>query len=183
MKLLFDFFPIILFFGAYKFYGIMAATAVAMGASVCQVGWGWLRHHKVEQTHLFSAVLILVFGGATLILADERFIKVKPTILYAVLAVVFLGSTFAKRTMAERMFSSLGEDIPRWAMRRVNIWWVFFFTLLAVLNFYVASRYDTNTWVNFKLFGLLGLTFVFVLGQALYLARLTEGPKPPSGDG
>ncbi len=180
MKLLFDFFPIILFFGAYKFYGIMVATAVAMVASVAQVGWGWFRHRKVENSHLFSAALIVVFGGATLILADERFIKLKPTILYGVMAVVFLASHFAKRTMAERMFTSLGEGIPVYALKRVNQWWVVFFSLLGGLNWYVANHYDTDTWVNFKLFGLLGLTFVFVLGQALYLARLTEETGPES---
>lgn len=182
MKLLFDFFPILLFFGTYKFYGIMAATAVAMGASVVQVGWGWLRARRVEQTHLFSAALILVFGGATLVLADERFIKVKPTVLYVVLALVFLGSTWTRRTMAERMFASLGSDVPAHALRRVNLWWVAFFAILAVLNLYVATRFDTNTWVNFKLFGLLGLTFVFVVGQSLYLARFGQPSDPPSGD-
>ena len=183
MQLLFDFFPILLFFGAYKVYGIMTATAVAMGASVLQVGWSWFRHHKVENSHLFSAALIIVFGGATLVLADERFIKVKPTILYVVLALVFLGSLWSKRTMAERMFSSVGEGIPVSALRLVNLWWVGFFSLLAGLNYYVATHYDTDTWVNFKLFGLLGLTLVFVLGQAFYLAKVSEDVEDPDGSG
>lgn len=179
MKALFDFLPIVLFFGAYKLQGILVATAVAMGTTVLLAGWGWWRRGRPEAMHLFSAALILVFGGATLVLADERFIKVKPTVLYGLLAVVFLASGWTGRTVTERMYAALGPGVPGAVLRRLNLWWVVFFTAVAVLNLYVAFHFDTDTWVNFKLFGLLGLTVAFVLGQALYLTRVTDAAGPP----
>lgn len=176
MKALLDFLPILLFFGAYKFGGILVATAVAMAATVALALFGWARRGRPEPMHLLSAGLILVFGGATLALNDERFIKLKPTVLYAVLAGVFLGSGLTGRTVAERMFAAL--DAPAAALRRVNRWWVVFFALMAGLNLFVAARFDTGTWVNFKLFGLMGLTLVFVAAQAVYLARVGRAPGP-----
>lgn len=184
MKTLFDFLPIVLFFGAYKLQGILVATAVAMGASVALVGWSWWRRGRPDPMHLFSAALILLFGGATLVLADERFIKVKPTVLYALLALVFLGSRWTGRTVTERMYATLGESVPGAVLRRINLWWVVFLASVAALNLFVAFRFDTDTWVNFKLFGLLGLTVVFVLAQAVYVTRVAEpAPPPPEGDG
>jgi intracellular septation protein len=183
MKALFDFLPIVLFFGAYKLYGILVATAVAMAATVLLAGWGWWRKGRPEVMHLISAALILVFGGATLVLADERFIKIKPTVLYGLLAVVFLGSGLTGRTVTERMYRTLGDGIPTALLRRMNWWWVAFFTLLAGLNLYVANHYPTDAWVNFKLFGLLGLTGVFVLVQAFVLARAMPTDPPRERDG
>ncbi|MFQ5508732.1 MAG: septation protein A [Leptospirillia bacterium] len=179
MKALFDFFPILLFFGSYKVYGLMTATAVAMVAAVALALWGWWKDGKVSPMHLISAGLIVVFGGATLLLDDPRFIKAKPTILYMLLAVVFGASMFAKKTMTERMFEMAAADIPIAALRRVNLWWAGFFLFLAGVNLYVAWRFDTNTWVNFKLFGLIGLTLLFVAGQAIYLTRFTEAAEAP----
>jgi len=179
MKALFDFLPILLFFGTYKFQGILVATAVAMAATVALALFGWWRRGRPEPMHLLSAGLILVFGGATLALHDERFIKLKPTILYAVLAGVFLASGLTGRTVAERMFAAL--DAPAAVLRRVNGWWVAFFAAMAGLNLFVAARFDTDTWVNFKLFGLMGLTLAFVAVQAVYIAR-TAHPPPPEGD-
>jgi intracellular septation protein len=181
MKALFDFLPIVLFFGAYKLYDILVATAVAMAASVLLVGWTWWRKGRPEVMHLISAALILVFGGATLALADERFIKVKPTVLYALMAVVFWGSGWTGRTVTERMYATLGHGVPVAMLRRLNRWWVVFFVGLAGLNLYVALRFPTDTWVNFKLFGLLGLTGMFVLLQAFVLSRAT-GPAGPPGE-
>ena len=178
MKALFDFLPIVLFFLTYKLWGIMAATAVAMAASVALAGWGWWKNGRIEKVHLFSAGLIVVFGGATLVLADERFIKAKPTVLYVVMAAAFLGSAWTKATITERMFAKAIERVPRQVLRRVNGWWVAFFLSLAGANGYVAMSYDTDTWVNFKLFGLLGLTIVFVLGQSFYLSRAAEAAAP-----
>jgi len=176
MKALFDFLPILLFFGAYKFGGILVATAVAMAATVALLLFGWARRGRPEAMHLLSAALILVFGGATLALNDERFIKLKPTVLYAVLAGVFLASGLTGRTVAERMFTAL--DAPVAVLRRINLWWVVFFGTMAGLNLFVAARFDTDTWVNFKLFGLMGLTLAFVAVQAVYLARVTRTPGP-----
>jgi intracellular septation protein len=179
MKTLFDFLPIVLFFGAYKLSDILVATAVAMAATVVLAGWTWWRKGRPEPMHLFSAALILVFGGATLALADERFIKLKPTVLYGLLAMVFLGSGMTRRTVTERMYAPLGDGIPGAVLRRLNLCWVCFFAVLAGLNLFVAFRYDTDTWVNFKLFGLLGLTLAFVLAQAVYLTRVSEAAGPP----
>jgi len=181
MKVLFDFLPVLLFFGTYKVAGILTATAVAMGATVALALLGWWRRGRPEWVHVISAVLILVFGGATLLLHDERFIKLKPTVLYGVLALGFLASGLTGRTVAERMFHAL--DAPADVLRRLNLWWVAFFALMAGLNLFVAARYDTDTWVNFKLFGLMGLTVLFVLAQAVYLARAGHtGDAPPGGE-
>jgi intracellular septation protein len=181
MKALFDFLPILLFFGAYKAAGILTATAVAMAASVLLALLSWWRRGRPEPMHLLSAGMILVFGGATLALNDERFIKIKPTVLYAVLAGVFLASGLTGRTVAERMFEAL--EAPVAVLRRVNRWWVAFFAAMAGLNLYVADRFDTDTWVNFKLFGLMGLTLAFVAVQAVYLARSAPPEsRPPEGD-
>jgi intracellular septation protein len=182
MKALFDFLPVLLFFGAYKLHGILVATAVAMGASVALVAWGWWRKGRPEAMHLFTAALILVFGGATLLFADERFIKVKPTVLYGVMALVFLASGLTERTATERIYAQLAHGVPAAALKRLNRWWVGFFVLLAGLNLFVALRFETDTWVNFKLFGLLGLTGLFIVAQAVYLSRLGAGAAPPAQD-
>jgi len=120
MKLLFDFFPILLFFAAYKVYGIYAATAAAVAASVLQVAYSWLRHRRVEKMLLISMGLIVVLGGATLILHDEVFIKWKPTAVNWLFATAFLASRFVgERTLAERMLGS-AISVQSAVWRRVN---------------------------------------------------------------
>lgn len=177
MKLLYDFFPILLFFVAYKLYGIYVATATAIIATVLQVALFWLRHRRVEKMHVITLAIIVLFGGATLLLRDPVFIKWKPTVAYWLFAAVFLGSQFiGAKSLAERM---MGHAIQttRSVWRRLNLAWVVFFIVMGVVNLYVAYHYSEETWVNFKLFGLMGLTFVFVLAQGLILARFIEdGP-------
>lgn len=171
MKFLFDFFPIVLFFVAYKIYGIYAATVVAIAASFVQVGLFWLKHKRFETTHLLTLGLIVIFGGATLLLKDEMFIKWKPSVLNWLLGMVFLGSQFiGKQNITQRM---LGNNIalPASGWTRLNLSWAGFFILLGFINLYVVYNFDTDTWVNFKLFGMLGLTFLFVIAQAFYLSR------------
>lgn len=171
MKFLSDFFPVILFFIAFKLYGIYTATAVAIAASFVQVAWHWSKHRKFETMHLVTLAIIVVFGGATLLLQDELFIKWKPTVLNWVFAVVFLGSHFiGKKTIVERMMSH-AIQLPAEIWPRLNLGWVVFFIALGVLNLYVAFNFDTETWVNFKLFGMMGLTLVFVLAQGMYMSR------------
>lgn len=171
MKLLFDFFPIILFFAAYKLYGIYAATVVAIVATVLQVGFSWLKHRKIENMHLITLVLIVVMGGATLYLQDERFIKWKPTVVNWLFGIAFLGSqVIGKQTIIERMMKS-NISLPRLIWRRLNMSWAIFFILLGFINLYVMYTVDTATWVNFKLFGMLGLTLLFVVLQAIYLSK------------
>jgi len=171
MKLFFDFLPILLFFVAYKTSGIYVATAVAIAASLILVAYTWLRTRKVEPMQLVSLGLIVVFGGATLWLQNPLFIMWKPSILYVLFAAAFLGSQFiGDKTLVERMMGSL-MSAPKAIWRRVNIAWVSFFIVLAGLNLYVAYNFDEATWVNFKLFGLMGITLVFMLAQGLWLAK------------
>ncbi|RMD69745.1 MAG: septation protein A [Gammaproteobacteria bacterium] len=171
MKLLADFFPILLFFVTFKVYGIYAATAAAMAASLAQVSLFWLRHRRFETMHLITFGLIAVLGGATLLFQDETFIKWKPTAVNWAFALAFLGSSvIGRRTVTERIMGT-HIALPARVWRRLNLSWVCFFTLLGAANLYVAYRFDTETWVNFKLFGILGLTLLFVLGQGLYLGR------------
>ncbi len=174
MKFLFDFFPILLFFAAYHLAGIYVATAVAMAASVVQIGAGWLVRKKVERMHWISTGLILVFGGMTLILHNPHFIMWKPTILNWLFALVFAGSAFigAKPLVQRMMEHVLQVPTPIW--HRVNWAWVLFFIVSGVANIVVAYRFSEDTWVNFKLFGLMGMTFVFMIAQGIYLARFAE---------
>lgn len=171
MKLLFDFFPIILFFIAYKAVGIYAATAVAIVASLAQVGFTRLRHGRVERMHVISMALILVLGGATLFLQDEMFIKWKPTAVNWAFALAFLGSQFIGRAPLIARMLSESVTLPDEVWRRLNLSWVVFFLAMGAANLYVVYHFSTDTWVNFKLFGMMGLTFAFVIGQAFYLAR------------
>ena len=183
MKFLFDLFPVILFFVAFKFAGIYVATAVAMGATVAQIAWVWFRRRRVEPMLWVSFGVIAVFGSATLLLQDETFIKWKPTVLYwlfaASLAVARAG--FGKNLIRAMMEKQL--QLPEQAWNRLLWSWAAFFTVMGAANLYVAFNYPTDQWVNFKLFGGMGLMFVFVIGQAFYLARfveddVSEGRKP-----
>jgi len=174
MKFLFDFFPILLFFAAYHLYGIYAATAVAMVASVVQIGAGWLLWRKVERMHWISAGLIVFFGGMTLILHNPLFIMWKPTILNWLFALVFLGSAWiGSKPLVQRMMEHVIQ-VPREIWHRVNWAWVAFFFVSGVVNILVAYQFSQTTWVNFKLFGLMGMTFVFMILQGLYLGMYAE---------
>jgi len=171
MKLLVDFFPIVLFFAAYKLADIYVATLAAIVGAVLQVAYTWLRTRKVETMHLISLVLILVFGGATWFLRDPTFIKWKPTVLNWLFAIVFLGSQFIGRQPVIQRMLSAQIELPAEIWRRLNLAWTAFFIVIGGVNLYVAFHFEESVWVNFKLFGMLGLTVLFVLLQSLYLAR------------
>jgi intracellular septation protein len=177
MKLLFDLFPVILFFAVFKLYDIYAATAVAIAATLAQIGWVKFRHGKVDTMLLVSFVIIAVFGGATLLLHDETFIKWKPTILYWVFASVLLFSNllFKKNLMRALLQEKLA--LPHKIWNQVNLSWSVFFAVLGILNLYVAFNFSTDAWVNFKLFGATGLMLVFVLLQGMALAKYVEEDK------
>jgi intracellular septation protein len=174
MKFLFDLFPVILFFVAFKLQGIYAATAVAIAASFAQIGWLWLRGRKIDNMLWVSLAIIVVFGGATLLLHDETFIKWKPTVLYWLFASVLSVSALVFRKNLIR--AMLGEQIqlPEPAWSKLNFSWVGFFACMGFLNLYVAFNFPTDTWVNFKLFGGMGLMLAFVIGQGLFLAKYVE---------
>ena len=174
MKLLFDLFPVILFFIAFKFQGIYVATAVAIAATFCQVGWVWAKHRKVDTMLWASLALIVVFGSATLLLHDETFIKWKPTVLYWLFgAGLFCADIiFGKNLIRAMMQSQI--TVPDAVWRKLNLSWVFFLALMGSANLYVAYHFSTDNWVNFKLFGSIGLMLVFVLLQGLMLAKYIE---------
>lgn len=171
MKFLFDLLPVILFFIAFKLFDIYIATGVVIAATALQIGWVWHRHGKVDTMLWVSLALVVVFGGATLLLHDETFIKWKPTILYWLFAVSLLGSTLLfKRNLIRGMLESQMR-LPEALWRRLNLAWASFFTLLGGANLYVAFNFSTATWVNFKLFGGIGLMFLFIIIQSLVLAK------------
>jgi intracellular septation protein len=181
MKLFFDFLPILLFFIAYKLYDFYVATAVIIIASLLQVGWIWFRHHRVENMHLVTLVLVIVLGGATLLLHDEVFMKWKPTVVNWLFALAFLGSQFiGNKNILQRMLESqIVLDTPNiWL--RLNLMWISFFILMGVINLYVAFNFNTDTWVYFKLFGMMGLTVIFIIVQSIYLAQHIVVVEEPS---
>ena len=182
MKLLFDMFPVILFFVAYKLQGIYVATAVAIAASFLQVGVHWLRHRRFETMHLVTLGLIALLGGATLAFHNETFIKWKPTVVNWAFALAFLGSRYVgNKGLAERLMGS-SIELPGAAWDRLTLSWVAFFLAVGAANLYVAYSFDTDTWVNFKLFGIMGLTLAFALVQAVYMARHMKTEAPASED-
>ena len=175
MKFLFDLFPVILFFVAYKFFGIYTATAVAIVATLIQIAWAKLRHGKVEGALIASGAIIVVFGGATLLLHDESFIKWKPTVLYWLFAAVLFAANawFGKNLIRSLMEKQISLPVPVW--NKLNLAWAAFFAVLGCVNLYVAFSFSTDIWVDFKLFGTMGLMLAFVIGQSLMLNKyMTE---------
>lgn len=171
MKFLFDLFPVILFFIAFKAFDIYVATGVVIAATILQIGWVWHRHRKVDTMLWVSLGLVVVFGGATLLLHDETFIKWKPTILYWLFAAVLFGSAqFFKRNLIRRMLEEQVQA-PDALWGWLNLAWVGFFSVMGVLNLYIAFNFPTDTWVSFKLFGGMGLMVVFIIAQGLMLAK------------
>jgi intracellular septation protein len=171
MKILADFLPILLFFVTYKLYDIYTATAVAIIAAAIQVGFSWFKYRRVETMNVVTLVLIAVLGGATLLFHNEWFIKWKPTAINWAFALTFLVSQFiGEKSITQRM---LGNNItlPKPIWLRLNMSWVVFFILTGIANLYVAYHFDTDTWVNFKLFGLMGITLVFIIAQAIYMSQ------------
>lgn len=168
---LFDIFPIIIFFIAYKIWGIYVATSVAISVALIETAYNWFRYRKIDKMQITTLGLIVFFGGATLIFHNPMFIKWKVSVLYWLFAlVIFFSQFFGKKPMAQRL---LGEQIelPEKIWRRLTWAWTLFFGALGFLNLYVMFRYPTNVWVNFKLFGIFGLTLVFFIIQGFYLMR------------
>ena len=219
MKFLADFFPVLLFFVAYKIWGIYVATGVAIAASLGQVGWAWLRRGRAETMHLVTLGLLVVFGGMTIALHDPIFVMWKPTIVNWLFAAAFLGSALVSgKPLIERMMGH-AIDVPPAVWWRLNLLWVLFFVVSGLANLYVVYVYSgffdaqqalivssgrtevdlakcaenftgallaqcqdaqarEETWVNFKLFGMMGLTILFVVAQAFYLARHVKDTEP-----
>ncbi len=175
MQLLADYFPLILFFLAFKWQGIMVATAVAIASSVVQIAWlKW--KGKLSTVHWLSFAIIAVFGGATLILQDEVFIKWKPTVLYGLFgAILVVGKLVFRRDLIAVLLKGIALPPAVWS--RVTWSWAAFFFAMAALNWYVAFHFPTDVWVNFKVWGGIGLFLVFALAQGLLLARYVTEPQ------
>ena len=187
MKFLFDLFPVILFFIAFKAFDIYIATGVVIVATMAQIGWVWFRHGKVDTMLWVGLGLVVVFGGATLILHDETFIKWKPSILYWLFAVVLFGSAqFFGKNLIRAMLEQQME-LPEALWPKLNLVWIGFFAVMGALNLWVAFSFSTDTWVSFKLFGGMGLMLAFIIAQGLVLAKYipeedTQAAAPSAED-
>lgn len=195
MKLLFDLFPVILFFAAFKiaegqpdaaialaerFMGkgltamtapVFIATVVAIAATFLQVGWLMLRGRKVEPMLWISLAVIVVFGSLTLYLRNEMFIKWKPTILYWIFGGILVYGNIAGRNFIRMLLSKAEIEMPGHAWGTLQNMWIGFFAAMGVVNLLVAYLCSTDTWVNFKLFGLMGLTLVFTIGIGVFMTK------------
>ena len=200
MKLLLDFLPIILFFATFKYaeahkdwaaaYAtahlgwlvqggtvgpaeapVLLATAVVIVATLAQVGWLKLRGQRVDTMLWVSLALVVVMGGLTIWLRSETFIKWKPTLLYWAMGLAFAVSAWLLRRNLLKTLLGAQLELPDAVWSRLNIAWIAFFAFMGALNLWVAYRFSTDAWVNFKLFGGMGLMLVFTLGQGLYISR------------
>ena len=182
MKLLTDLFPVILFVAAYQMYDIYVATIALMAAIVAQIAYLKLSGKPVEKMHWITLGLVIGFGGLTLGLRDPQFIMWKPTVInWLFAAALLLSGLFMQRGIMRRMLDTIGE-FPLRVVSRLNLAWTFFLFGLGVLNLYVAYNFSEATWVNFKLFGFLGLTLAFMLAQGFYLARFIEAENATPED-
>lgn len=171
MHFLVDFIPILVFFIAYKWYGIYMATSIAIALSLLQVLWKRIRLGRFEPVSLCTFLAIAVLGGATLFFQNSLFLKWKPTVVYWAMGLAFLITPWIHHeTLVQKMFRQTVQLLPtHWTT--LNRAWVIFFLLMGAINLYVAYNYNTDTWVNFKLFGTLGMTLLFLVGQGLLMAK------------
>ena len=171
MKLLFELFPVLLFFVAYKIYGIYVATAVMIITSLLQALYLWRRDGAIPTMHWVTLGLVVFFGGLTLLLQDPTFVKIKPTIVNWLFASAFIIAPFiGGKTLPQRMMEA-NVELPESKWKSLNVAWILFFIVLGGLNVAVAFNFSEDAWVNFKLYGLMGLTFLFALAQGFYIAR------------
>jgi intracellular septation protein len=200
MKFLFDMFPVILFFGVFKWgeghadaaqamvgqylsglvsggsvgpeqAPILLATAVAIVATIAQIAFLLIRGRKVDGMLWVSLAIIVVFGGATIYFHNEAFIKWKPTVLYWVFAVVLVGAQLTMGKNLIRLMMKAQIDLPDPVWTRLNLAWAGFFAAMGALNLYIAFNFPTAVWVNFKLFGFMGLMIAFVIAQTMFLSK------------
>jgi intracellular septation protein len=203
MKFLFDMFPVILFFGVFKWgegntdtaqsivgqylsglvsggsvgpeqAPILLATAVAIVATIAQIGYLLARGRKVDGMLWVSLAIIVVFGGATIYFHNEAFIKWKPTVLYWVFATVLVGAQLLMNKNLIRLMMKAQIDLPDPVWTRLNMAWAAFFAAMGLINLYIAFNFSTSIWVNFKLFGFMGLMIAFVVAQTMFLSKYVK---------
>lgn len=173
MKALIDFVPILAFFIAYIFFGrdLYLAVQVIMVATLLQLAFLWIKDRHISRMHLVSGLLLLGFGALTLVLQNDLFIKWKPTVVNWLFAAVFAGSLWiGDKPLIQRIAeSSLPLETADW--RRLTVAYTVFFVFLGILNLYVVYNFSEAAWVKFKLFGLMGLTFLFMIAQGVWIMR------------
>ena len=177
MKFLFDLFPIILFFVAYKFAGIFAATAVAIVATIGQISWVWFRHRKVDTMLWVSLAIVTIFGGATLFFHNPTFIKWKPTVLYGAMALALAIAVWGMKKNILQMLLGSQLTLPDGVWMRLNQAWIAYCAFMSAVNAYVVMNFSTEFWVDFKLWG-YAFPLVFLVGQGLYIAPHIKGDEP-----
>ena len=181
MQILVDFLPIIVFFVTYKIAGMYVATGAIMVAMAIQILFQWLKTKTVNKMLLASGVLVAFFGGITLVLQNPIFIQWKPTVVNWLFAAAFLGSRYiGTQTLTERVMGQAIE-LERVMWQQLNFLWVANFSFLGAANLFVVYNFDEATWVNFKLFGMLGLTLIMVLIQVLWIASKTTSKQQERG--
>jgi len=169
-KLLIELGPLLVFFGVNAAYGIFAGTGAFMAATVLSLSLAWWLYHKVPVMPLVSAVIVLAFGGLTIYLQDDTFIKLKPTIVYTMFAILLVAGLFARKPVLALLFGPV-FNLTDEGWRKLTLRWAVFFIAMAVLNEYVWRNYSTDTWVTFKAFGFLPITFLFAMAQVPLMQR------------
>jgi len=183
MQLLFDFFPLIAFFAAYLVYDLYVATATIMVVIALQIAYQWFRHRKVNKMLLISGALVAVFGSITLVLRNPLFIQWKVTVVNWLFAAAFLGSQmFSSKTFTERMMGHAVELEPA-LWRQLNTLWIANFAVIGALNLYVMYNFDEQTWVYFKTWGMIGLSLLMAVGQAIWISSRTTDRGADRGSG
>ncbi len=177
MKILIDFFPILLFFGAYKMFNIYTATGVLMAATVVQMGLIYAIDRKLQAMHKITLVLILLFGTLTLVLQDDRFIKWKPTVLYGAMAMALAIAVWGMKKNILQMLLGSQLTLPDGVWMRLNQAWIAYCAFMSAVNAYVVMNFSTEFWVDFKLWG-YAFPLVFLVGQGLYIAPHIKGDEP-----
>ena len=177
MKILIDFFPILLFFGAYKLYGIYVGTAVLMAATVVQMGLIYAMDRRLQTMHKVTLALILLFGTLTLVLQDDRFIKWKPTVLYGAMSLALAVAVWVMKKNFLKMLLGSQLALPERIWTHLNVAWVLYCAFMAILNGYVALYFSTEAWVDFKLWGYV-FPVAFLVAQGLYIAPHLKSDEP-----
>lgn len=174
MKFFYDLLPVILFFVAYKIYDIFVATAVAIIATLAQIAIVYLKHRKLEKMLVFNGLMISILGGLTILLKDKYFIMWKPSVIYwaFALALLFADQIFNRNLVQLALGKQM--ELSKIVWKKINIFTALFFIFLGFVNLFVAYNYSENTWVNFKLFGLTGLLFLYMIAIAIYISKTNK---------
>ncbi len=176
-KLIVELGPLLIFFGVNAAYGIFAGTGAFMVATVVSLVFAWWRYHKVPVMPLVSAVIVLAFGGLTLYLQDDTFIKLKPTIVYTMFAVLLLAGLVTNKPVLALLFGPV-FNLTEEGWRKLTLRWAVFFVVMAVINEIVWRNFSTDTWVSFKAFGFLPITLLFAMAQVPLMQRYGVADDP-----